>query len=381
MLQTWLRTMLNLCIAVVASVFVGIASQLPTSTGLVGVALVTFMSAGDMLGNVIQSYTALQMSAVALNRLKFLQDGVPREDEPEKDVSPPECWPAAGEVRLETVSVAYKTSTPYPGKDLALVEAKDPDDALKALSLHVKKGETVLICGRTGSGKSTLLLLLQGFIIPRSGSVAIDGIAPARVDRNRLRQSVIALPQFPFFLTSEYTVRDNLEHHFSPAELSLADIQANRQQEAQDEDSIYALQTVGLWDTLSARGGLDAPLKEGSLSRGQKQLFSLARAILRQRLKNRASQGSDNEGGGGLLLLDEFNTGLDSATESLMWNVIKAEFARCTIVCVAHRLGAASDFDHVVVLSHGCIAEEGVPSVLLEDSTSKFRAIWSMREV
>ncbi|OAA80536.1 ABC transporter [Akanthomyces lecanii RCEF 1005] len=356
MLQTWLKTMLNLCIAVVASVFVAIASQLPTSTGLVGVALVTFMSAGEMLGNVIQSYTALQTSAVALNRLKFLQDGVPREDEPEKNLYPPECWPAEGEVHLEAVSAAYKTSTPYPGKDLALVEAKDPDDALKTLSLH-------------------------GFIIPHSGSVAIDGIAPARVDRNTLRHSIIALPQFPFFLTSEYTVRENLEHHFSSAELSLSDIQANKQQTPQDEDCIYALKTVGLWDALSARGGLDAPLKEGSLSRGQKQLFSLARAILRQRLKTRVSQGSGNEGGGGLLLLDEFNTGLDSSTESLMWDVIKAEFNSCTIICVAHRLGAASDFDHVAVLSHGRIAEEGVPSVLLEDSTSKFRAIWSMREI
>ncbi len=211
--------------------------------------------------------------------------------------------------------------------------------------------------------------------------MAIDGTVPARVDRNTLRHSIIALPQFPFFLTSEYTVRENLEHHFSSAELSLSDIQANKQQTPQDEDCIYALKTVGLWDALSARGGLDAPLKEGSLSRGQKQLFSLARAILRQRLKTRVSQGSGNEGGGGLLLLDEFNTGLDSSTESLMWDVIKAEFNSCTIISVAHRLGAASDFDHVAVLSHGRIAEEGVPSVLLEESTSKFRAIWSMREI
>ncbi len=224
------------------------------------------------------------------------------------------------------------------------------------------------------------MLLLQGFIIPHSGTVTIDGIVPGRVDRNRLRDSIIAVPQFPFFLTSEYTVRDNLEHHFSSAELSLADIQANKQQSPQDEDCIYALQTVGLWDSISARGGLDAPLKEGSLSRGQKQLFSLARAILRQRLRRRASQGSADQGSG-LLLLDEFNTGLDASTESLMWEVIKTEFALCTIICVAHRLGAASDFDHVAVLSHGRIVEEGVPSVLLEDSESKFREIWSMKEI
>ncbi|PMB73133.1 ATP-binding cassette sub-family C member Sur [Beauveria bassiana] len=237
-------------------------------------------------------------------------------------------------------------------KEIALVEAEDPDDALKAMSLQVKKGERMLICGRTGS-----------------------------VDRNKLRDSIVALPQFPFFLTSEYTVRDNLEHHFSLSELSLAGIAEARPQTQQDEDCIYALEMVGLWDMLSARGGLDALLKEGSLSRGQKQLFSLARAILRRRLKRRANHETANQGGG-LLLLDEFNTGLDTLTESLMWQVIKTEFHGCTIICVAHRLGAASDFDHVAVLSHGRIVEEGVPSLLLlQDSASKFRAIWSMKEI
>ncbi|TQV95595.1 hypothetical protein V2A60_000779 [Cordyceps javanica] len=380
MLQTWLKTMLNLCIAVVAAVFVAIASQLPTSTGLVGVALVTFMSAGEMLGNVIQSYTSLQTSAVALNRLKFLQAGVPREDDPEQNVSPCENWPREGAVRLDSVSVAYKTRKPYPGKDLALLKAQNPDDALKVMSLHVQKGERMLICGRTGSGKSTLLLLLQGFIVPHSGSVRIDGVAPASVYRNKLRDSLIALPQFPFFLTGEYTLRDNLEHHFSSAELSIETVQQVKSQTRQDEDCIYALQRVGLWDTLSARGGLDVLLGEGSLSRGQKQLFSLARAILRQRLRRREGQGASNQSGG-LLLLDEFNTGLDASTESLMWEVIKTEFSSCTIICVAHRLGAPSDFDHVAVLDHGRIIEEGVPSMLLEDSASKFRAIWSMKEI
>ncbi|KAM3484550.1 hypothetical protein MY8738_002058 [Beauveria namnaoensis] len=378
MLQTWLKMMLNLCIAMVASVFVGIASRLPASTGLVGVALVTFTSAAEMLGGVIQSYTALQTSAVALNRLKFLQDGVPPEHEPGQKMSTPESWPAEGAVQLDCVSAAY--NRPYPGKEIALVEAEDPDDALKAMSLQVKRGERMLICGRTGSGKSTLLLLLQGFLTPHSGSVEIDGVAPDSVDCNKLRDSIIALPQFPFFLTSEYTVRDNLEHHFSLSELSLADIAEARLQPQQDEDCIYALEMVGLWDTLSARGGLDALLKEGSLSRGQKQLFSLARAILRRRLKRRANHETANQGGG-LLLLDEFNTGLDTFTESLMWQVIKTEFHGCTIICVAHRLGAASDFDHVAVLRHGRIMEEGVPSLLLQDSASKFRAIWSMKEI
>lgn len=230
------------------------------------------------------------------------------------------------------------------------------------------------------SGKSTLLRLLQGFINPHSGTITIDGITPAGVVRNQLRDSIIALPQSPFFLPSEYTVRQNLEHHFSAREFNLAETQEKTEQAGQDEDCIYALQAVGLWETLSARGGLDVQLKEGSLSRGEKQLFSLARAILRQRLKRRAGENS-NGVAGGLLLLDEFNTGLDSATEALMWAVIKAEFASCTIICVAHRLGAASDFDHVLVMSQGSVVEEGVPATLLEQADSKFRVIWNTKEI
>lgn len=207
------------------------------------------------------------------------------------------------------------------------------------------------------------------------GRVIIDNLQPREIHRSALRDRITALPQVPFFLPSEYTVRDNLEYHSLDKPLDFDAIK-NAKYEKQDADSEYALRAVGLWDILSARGGLDAQLGDDSLSRGQKQLFSLARAILRQRLKRQASASSSI---GGVLLLDEFNTGLDSDTEKLMWDVIKKEFAGVTIVCVAHRLGAAADFDKVVVLSKGEVVEQGRPSELLEDMNSKFRAIWTSR--
>lgn len=107
-LQTWLKIMLNLCVALVACVFVAVGSQLPASTGLVGVALVTFMSAGDMLANLVQSYAFLQTATVALNRLKFFAESVSPEDNPVKAVTPPELWPAQGVVQLSDVSAGYK---------------------------------------------------------------------------------------------------------------------------------------------------------------------------------------------------------------------------------------------------------------------------------
>lgn len=218
-----------------------------------------------------------------------------------------------------------------------------------------------------------MLLLLQGFLTPRSGQLTIDDLQPRDLHRAALRDRIIALPQVPFFLPGEYTVRDNLEYH-SDNQLLEFDAAVHTNYPKQDTDSEYALRAVGLWGLLEARGGLGAQLSDDSLSRGQKQLFSLARAILRRRLKRQLGSSSSN---GGVLLLDEFNTGLDKDTEKLMWEVIKTEFAGVTIVCVAHRLGAAADFDKVVVLSKGEVVEQGRPSELLANSNSKFRAIWA----
>ena len=79
-------------------------------------------------------------------------------------------------------------------------------------------------------------------------------------------------------------MRDNLEYRSEDQALDIDSV-AHTKYPAQDTDSEYALRVVGLWELLEARGGLDAQLREDSLSRGQKQLFSLARAILRQRLR------------------------------------------------------------------------------------------------
>lgn len=200
----------------------------------------------------------------------------------------------------------------------------------------------------------------------KSASMTIDGLPLDTVSRTHLRGRVIALPQEPVFLPSGTPVRTNLDPHDSATE---AECRA-------------ALEAVSLWSFVVSRGGLDAPLVPDTLSQGQKQLFSLARAIVRRRVRAReraAEFGSDycgDVGDGGVLLLDEVSSSVDQETDEEMQRVIKAEFAAYTIVMVSHRLGMVMGFDRVVVMDAGRIVESGRPTELVEREGSRFRELW-----
>lgn len=120
-----------------------------------------------------------------------------------------------------------------------------------------------------------------------------------------------------------------------------------------DEAIIAALERVDLWDLISRRGGLDISISELGLSQGQKQLFCLARAILR---KDDAK----------LLILDEATSSVDKHTDEHMRRVIEDEFKSHTVISVAHRLSSLLSCDRVVVMNEGRVVEVGVPAALGE---------------
>lgn len=100
-------------------------------------------------------------------------------------------------------------------------------------------------------------------------------------------------------------------------------------------------------------------MSAGTFSAGQKQLFSLARALLRRRIRSRSSGGN-----GGILLLDEVSSSVDQETERLMQEIVRVEFEDYTVIAVSHRLDMIMDFDRVVVMDMGEIVEIGNPEVL-----------------
>jgi ATP-binding cassette, subfamily C (CFTR/MRP), member 1 len=142
--------------------------------------------------------------------------------------------------------------------------------ALDNISLHIKTGERIGICGRTGSGKSTFPALLLRLLdpLPGSGYILIDAHDLSTISRTLIRSRINALSQEPFFLSS-LSVRQNLDPYDT----------------ATRDECISVLQRVQLWDPIQAKGGLDGIIADSAgeewLSQGQKQLFCLARALLR----------------------------------------------------------------------------------------------------
>lgn len=233
-----------------------------------------------------------------------------------------------------------------------------------------------------------LLRLLDPF--PHAGlKLEIDGLSLTEVNRGALRDRIIAVPQEPVFLPNGTSFSLNLDPD----------------QVATDEECRGALQTVELWEFVSGRGGLQTSLSPDIFSLGQKQLFSLARAILRRRVKVRqhlkAADTSmsivsasitalkdesattttplDAHEDGGVLVLDEYGSSLDIATDRLMQKIIMKEFQKYTIVMVSHRLEMVMDFDKVVILDTGRVVEEGSPRELVQKEGSRFKDLWAAR--
>jgi ABC-type multidrug transport system fused ATPase/permease subunit len=218
---------------------------------------------------------------------------------------------------------------------------------------------------RVQSGKSSIILLLLRLLDPLSRcreSLTIDGIPLYRIDRSTLRDRFITIPQEPSFLPDGTSFLLNLDPY-------------RRSNEGECES---ALETVGLWTAVQRQGGLQAGLFYSSLSQGQKQLFSLARAVLKRRVRateqvhvNGVSAG--NSSLGGVLLVDEVSSTVDADTERTIQTVIQRDFETYTVVMVSHRLEMVNSFDKLLVIDRGAIIETGRPEVLIHRAGGVFR--------
>ena len=164
-----------------------------------------------------------------------------------------------------------------------------------------------------------------------SGSVSVDGV------------NISTISQEPFFLHG--SLRENLD--------PLA--------EATDERLVEVLRTLQLWDFFEARGGLDEDINDETTSHGQRQLFCLARAVLKRSC---------------ILVMDEAGSSVDSETDELMQRVLQEAFKTCTTIAIVHKLHTVLDFDRVVVLEKGRVSESGRPRELLERQGSSFKALY-----
>ncbi|KAI0005802.1 P-loop containing nucleoside triphosphate hydrolase protein [Xylariaceae sp. FL0662B] len=333
-IQRWLNIMLDLFAAVVATVLVAFAIKFQgaTTQGALGVALLNIITFNTELAELTNNWTDLEISLGAVFRLRTFLRTTPNED-PKDEAKPlPDGWPSEGIIQMENLSAAYKK-----GKDLVL----------RNISLEVRRGQRVGICGRTGCGKSSLVLSLLGLLEVESGSIKVDGVDLATVSREIARNKIAKLPQDPVTLPG--TVRQNLIQDASVIS---------------DETLVYTLQKLDIWSLVEDIGGLDVDFSEIKLSRGQQQLFCLARALLHKSK---------------ILLLDEPTSNIDHKTASNIQAIIDDEFKDRTILAVVHKLEMVVGWDLVIVMDAGKIVEVGLPEKLMKQSNSVFKSLWDSR--
>ncbi|KAH9885049.1 ABC multidrug transporter [Xylariomycetidae sp. FL2044] len=355
MIQQWLTLVLSFAVTIIAVLLTVLATQLRSNGGFTGASLVTLMSFGEALSALITWWTQTETSIGAIGRLKSFSDDVGSEDKNYEDLIPDDEWPQRGEVSLKGVSASYGTDEPSDKADLVL----------KHIELLISPGEKVAICGPSGGGKSSLIALLLKLLDPLAAdndAVLIDNTPLQRIDRATLRRRIIAVPQDTVFLPNGSTYQANLD----PFGV------------ATEADAQSVLKAVDLWVLVLERGGLQAGMVASTLSQGQRQLFSLARAVLRRRVRGKSLGLGGGGTEGGVLLLDEVSSSVDQETEKLMQEIIRQEFKSYTVIAVSHRLDMIMDFDRVVVLDKGAIVEVGNPRRLVAEPGTRFGELWNL---
>ncbi|RFU75374.1 abc transporter [Trichoderma arundinaceum] len=350
MAQQWLMLTVNLLVTIIAVVLTSVAAQLGSNAGSVGAGLVSLITLGSTLTTIIIAYTGLETSLGAISRLKSFEEQTEQEDHTSDDVIPDKGWPMNGRVQMQDIEASYN----------------DTSKVLKGLSLVVEAKQKIAICGRTGSGKSSILALLLRLIDPLPSDtsntagvtpapILIDGLPLDTINRTILRERIISASQDAIFLPSGTTFQANLDPWAA----------------ASSDDCLTVLQDLGLATAIESKGGLGAAANGAELSAGQKQLFSLARVVLRRRVKRRETNID-----GGLLLLDEITSSADAETERQVLRVLEEEFAAYTMVMVTHRKEMAMTCDRVIVLDAGKVVEDGRPKELLGREQGWFKRLW-----
>ena len=209
------------------------------------------------------------------------------------------------------------------------------EDVLEHFSLKVKAGSNIAIVGETGAGKTTLVNLVCRFYEPTAGQVLIDGKDVRERSMLWLHSHLGYVLQSPHLFSG--TVRENLCYGRA---------------DATDEEIWQALSQVHAVDIVRRLGGLEGIIREGgSLSTGEKQLLSFARAIL-----------ADPR----LLILDEATSSVDTVTEKAIQDAIRTVIRGRTSFVIAHRLSTIREADLILVVEDGRIIEQGTHAQLIQ---------------
>lgn len=308
-------------LAAASFAIVSVATGGGLSAGMVGLAMSYALQITQSLNWIVRQTVEVETNIVSVERvLEYAR--LPSEAPERISKNKPKIgWPAHGAVDVRNYSTRYR-----PGLDLVL----------KNINLDIKAREKIGVVGRTGAGKSSLTLALFRIIEPVSGEISIDEMNTSIIGLRDLRSRLAIIPQDAALF--EGTVRDNLD----PGHVH------------DDTDLWSVLEHARLKEHVwNMEGRLEGRIQEGgaNLSSGQRQLVSLARALLTPT---------------SILVLDEATASVDIQTDAMLQATLRSSmFKDRTIITIAHRINTILDSDRIVVLDRGSVAEFDTPSALV----------------
>ncbi|KAF8752415.1 P-loop containing nucleoside triphosphate hydrolase protein [Rhizoctonia solani] len=301
--------------------------------GLAAVTITTAMSFTQSVYWCCRTATSLEMDLNSVERVVEYLD-LPQEPNGKDCPKPPAHWPS------NTSSDAL-----IAVENLVMRYSPELDPVLHGVSFKLRPREKVGLLGRTGSGKSTLAMSFLRFVEPSEGSIRIDGLDITKISLQDLRSKITIIPQDPVLFsgtvrtcylgTNNTRIDTSAIPDFVPYD---------------DEGLLDSRLTVSLHTRVSAGGA--------NFSQGQRQLFSLARALLRRN---------------SIVIMDESTSSLDYATDQKIQDTIREEFQDALTITVAHRIRTIIDNDRLMVLDKGHIIEFDTPWNLIEREGGLFR--------
>ncbi|KIW71014.1 hypothetical protein PV04_03236 [Phialophora macrospora] len=316
----FIGSIIILASAIFAIISVTTGSKL--SPGMVGLAMSYALQITQSLNWIVRQTVEVETNIVSVERV-LEYASLPSEAPDVIFKSRPSIgWPAHGQITFKNYSTRYRDGL---------------DPVLRDINLSIKSREKIGVVGRTGAGKSSLTLALFRILEPISGHISIDGLNTSTIGLLDLRRRLAIIPQDAALF--EGTIRDNLDPRHVHDDTELWSVLEHARLKAHVSDM---------------EGQLDAAVYEAgsNLSQGQRQLISLARALLTP---------------SNILVLDEATAAVDVETDKLLQSTLRSNvFENRTIITIAHRINTILDSDRIVVLQQGKVAEFATPEELIK---------------
>ncbi len=269
------------------------------------------------VNEIANQYASILTALAGAERIFDIMDSA---DEIDVGTSDVKISDIKGNIRFEAIDFAYEKDEPVLGN----------------MDLWLREGQKIAIVGATGSGKTTIVNLLTRFYEVDGGKITIDGIDVTDIPKETLRKSIAIVLQDTVLFSD--TIRANIKY----GNLDATDEEMRAAAHLAKADEFIERLPDG-YDTVLAEAG-------SNLSQGQRQLISIARAVL-----------ADPK----ILILDEATSSVDTRTEMHIQQAMIALMKNRTSLIIAHRLSTIRDADKIVVISDGKVVEAGNHEELL----------------